>query len=548
MCARISPVAAAILAFGWLSVAAGSANGPKFYADDPLWRDPETQDASGLKELPISEQFDFVENSFLGAGDETDQPALNTNTVDEVPDSSWFTNRVGRNRWTVDQIVRGPDTDARPTGPWTVVSGKTEGLTPGLTLRDSSGTLYFVKFDPPSNPGMASGAEVIATKFFYAFGYHVPENYITSIRRDELVLTEGSAREDEDGHEHRMRPRDLDALLKNVSRNEDGSYRVLASKALPGTPVGRFRYYGTRPDDPNDIFPHEHRRELRGLRVFAAWLNHDDSRSINTFDTLVEESGRKLVRHHLLDFGSTLGSGSVQAQSTRAGNEFLWERRPTLITMLTFGFYVRPWIKVDYPDIPAVGRIESSYFQPDEWKPEYPNAAFGNARPEDRFWAARIIAAIPDQAIGAVVETARYGDPLATRYLTDVIAERRRKILVAYLNGTNPVVNPRLSASGELTFDNAAEDAGVATPAERYTLQWSALDNNTGALSAVGPEQSATTRRAQAPEALLAARHEYMGVLLRAFHPEHPAWSQPLMLYFRRSGGEWALVGLERNR
>jgi hypothetical protein len=540
------PHVTAILGFLWLTAA--GANGPKFYPDDPLWRDPETQDASSIKELPISEQYDFVENSFLGAGDETDQPALNTNTVDEVPDSSWFTNRVGRNRWTVDQIVRGPDTSSGPTGPWTVVSGKTEGLSPGFTLRDSTDSLYFVKFDPPSNPEMASGAEVISTKFFHAFGYHVPENYITSIRREELVLTQASEREDEDGHEHRMRPQDLDALLKKVSRNEDGSYRVLASKALPGTPVGRFRYHGTRPDDPNDIFPHEHRRELRGLRVFAAWLNHDDSRSINTFDTLVEEGGRKLVRHHLLDFGSTLGSGSVQAQSTRAGNEFLWERRPTLITMLTFGFYVRPWIKVDYPDIPAVGRIEAEYFQPDDWKPEYPNAAFGNARPEDRFWAARIIAAIPEQAIGAVIETARYTDSAATPYLRKILTERRRKILVAYLNGTSPVVDPSLSASGELTFGNAAEEANVATPAERYTIQWSALDNNTGVLSSVGAEQSVTERRAQAPDAVLSGSHGYIAAQVRAFHPDHPAWSQPLMVYFRRTGSGWSLVGLERNR
>ena len=60
--------------------------------------------------------------------------------------------------------------------------------------------------------------------------------------------------------------------------------------------------------------------------------------------------------------------------------------------MLTLGFYVRPWIKVDYPDIPALGRIEATYFMPEEWKPEYPNPAFANARPEDRFWAARILA------------------------------------------------------------------------------------------------------------------------------------------------------------
>ena len=146
-----------------------------------------------------------------------------------------------------------------------------------------------------------------------------------------------------------------------------------------------------------------------------------------------------------------------------------------------------------------------------------------------------------------MVETARYTDPQATRYLTDVLLERRRKILVAYLNGTNPVVNPRLSSGGELAFDNAAEDAAVATGNVRYTIQWSSLDNTTGVATPVGGEQSVTERRAQAPDSLLSG-HQYIGARVLAHHPDHPAWSQPLMLYFRRAGGEWSLVGLERNR
>ena len=324
-------------------------------------------------------------------------------------------------------------------------------------------------------------------------------------------------------------------------------HRVLASRRIPYPPIGRFRYYGTRPDDPNDIHPHEHRRELRGMLAFAAWLNHDDSRSINTHDVLVKEGNRSIVRHYLLDFGSTLGSGSTQAQTTRAGNEFLWEARPTLVTMLTLGFYVRPWLKVKYPDLPAIGRFESNYFQPDLWKPEYPNAAFSNARPEDKFWAARIIAALPDEAVSAVVSTAQYSDPGAAQYLTQTLLERKSKMLASWLNVTNPVVNVALSPAGELTFSNAAHDAGVAAPAESYSLSWSKFDNVTATHSAVGVEQKVTTTSAQALPELLADGSEFIAVTIRGIDPNRPAWSHPLVAYFRRASGAWSLVGLERN-
>jgi hypothetical protein len=52
---------------------------------------------------------------------------------------------------------------------------------------------------------------------------------------------------------------------------------------------------------------------------------------------------------------------------------------------------------------------------------------------------------------------------------------------------------------------------------------------------------------ARAPETLLAARPEYVSAEVRAFASDHPAWSQALVVYFRRSGDGWSLVGLERN-
>ena len=525
----------------------GRAAGPKFYPDDPVARDPETQDASGVAERDASQLYDALANSLLDPGDEADIRALNVNTIGEVPDSSWFTNRAGARRMSVAELVKGPDQDAGPApGIWMVTGKKTEGVTPGLTITDQKGDKYWIKFDPKSNPEMASGAEVISTKLFHAFGYYVPENYIATFRREDLRIAPGTKVLDMDRREQDMIDRDVDEVLERAAQNSDGTYRVLASLNLPGLPRGPFRYYGTRPDDPNDIFPHEHRRELRGLLVFSAWLNHDEVRGANSLDTLVRAGDRMILRHNLLDFGSTLGSGSVQAQSRRAGNEFVWEARPTLITMLTLGLYVRPWIKVPYPDLPAIGRFESTYFRPESWKPDYPNPAFKNARADDRFWAARIIAAIPDEAVRAVVGTGRYSDPRAAEYLSETLLARKTKVLRSWLNGTNPIVRPALSAAGALTFENAAEEAGVAKPADRYTIKWSEFDNAAQTHARKGGEQTVLERRAQAPQELLAARPGFIAARIRAFHPDHPAWRDPVTIYFRRAGDGWELVGLER--
>jgi len=109
-----------------------SGAGQKFYSDDPIWRDPETQNVAGIKPVDISQQYDFIENTFKNVGDRTDKRAVNINTVDQVPDSSWFTNRVGREAWTIDRYTRGPNTGSGPAqGEWRVIEvgdGQFSGL------------------------------------------------------------------------------------------------------------------------------------------------------------------------------------------------------------------------------------------------------------------------------------------------------------------------------------------------------------------------------------------------------------------------------------
>jgi len=155
--------------------------------------------------------------------------------------------------------------------------------------------------------------------------------------------------------------------------------------------------------------------------------------------------------------------------------------------MVTLGLYVRPWMTIDYPDVPpSVGRLEADRFDPLTWKPEYPNPAFANMRPDDAFWAARIVSKFSDEAIRSIVEKARYSDRAATDFVTNTIIERRNKVVAAWINQVCPVADVALSADGSLTFTNAAVDAMAATPPERYSLNWFRFDNATDQRTPVG--------------------------------------------------------------
>ena len=110
------------------------------------------------------------------------KPAANVNALDEVPDSSWYTNRHYLHHMTIEELVRGPNRGAPPdfTGA-TVLKAKITGVTPGVRLKDATGQTYIIKFDDARSPGNRSSGEVIATKIVYAAGYNVPENFIVYI-------------------------------------------------------------------------------------------------------------------------------------------------------------------------------------------------------------------------------------------------------------------------------------------------------------------------------------------------------------------------------
>src|SRR4051812_48133431 len=94
---RFMPLVTALVVIAAAAAAgvAVTAIGPHFYSDDPLPREPETQDAAAAEPSDINLLVDLTLNLFATPGDKTPNVrAGNVNTADEIPDSNWFTNRI----------------------------------------------------------------------------------------------------------------------------------------------------------------------------------------------------------------------------------------------------------------------------------------------------------------------------------------------------------------------------------------------------------------------------------------------------------------------
>ena len=479
----------------------------KFYPDDPLARDDEFVDTPEKSaEIELSDLYDRLGHVFKDWGaSPIGSEASNVNTRDEVPDSSWFTNRHGREPMSIDELVRGPNRGQGPdpSETWTVFRGKSQGLTPGFQIYDEKGDRYVIKLDPIEVPELASAAEVIATKVYYALGYNVPENYIVRVHPDRFAIEPGTEVEDSFGDKMALTRFRFNRMIRRVPRLADGTMRVTASKYIPGVPIGPFRYFETRSDDPNDIIPHEDRRELRGLRLIAAWTNHDDTRAQNTQDTWVVENGRHIVKHFLMDFGSTFGSGSVDMQRAALSFQYSMDFKEMKRNLLGFGFRVPDYRKVEWPDFPdyqAVGRFESERFDPAGWRNDYPNPAFWRMTARDAFWAAKILMSFTPEGLAAIVETGEYSRPEDPAYFLETLVERQMKCGRFGINAINPLDEFRIDGEA-LSFTNFSERYGFVMAKTDYRARWFTYDNDTDLTAPLGSILTSSEPRPSCPRA-----------------------------------------------
>jgi hypothetical protein len=402
--------------------------------------------------------------------------ASNVNALDEVPDSSWYTNRHHIRHLDTAALQRGPNTGNPPDFTSAVITkAKTSGVSPGMMVNDATGQAYLIKFDGFNYPNLQSGAEVISTKILYAAGYNVPENYVAYIDpRHVKIGNKAEIRDPKTGKQRPLTQDDLDEMLWRVARLPDGRCRVLASKILKGKPKGPFPQIGFRSDDPNDLIPHEDRRELRALRVIASWINDWDLKEVQSLDMYVEENGRKFLRHYLLDFGSSLGA-DTEPTDYYHGREYGFDVHSVTKEIFSFGLYESANEKRARIISPEIGNFTNDDFDPGNWKPTYPSIMFDNLTDIDAFWAARVILSFTKEDLRNIIQTAEYSNPITNEYILRTLWERRQIVAHHWLAKTDALSDFSVRPVGQgvvLTFhDLMVERALASIDFSEYTYQ-----------------------------------------------------------------------------
>lgn len=411
--------------------------------------------------------------------------AANATSIDEVADSSWFDNRISAGPLTTDQRTLGackPE-DMLPAdvadGAWTVDHGKDNGSTRGFRVDVPGKGRYVLKADDEGIPDRASAASVIGAAFYNAAGFSTTCEQIVTIRRAQLKLLPGLTVISNAGITTPFDAKELESVLASSTQVGD-RVRMQASKWLPGLALGPFRYHGMRSDDPNDVIPHEDRRELRGSRLIAAWFNHWDAREQNSMDLWLasdpnpkhSRSSPGYVRHYILDTSDVIGGHVAIADGAwRQGHAYLFSLRDILVDLLSLGAVTHPWDRAR----PVVGREKFGVFtdrdfDPESWRPWYPNPAMLRMTERDGAWMARIIARFTPDDVRAIVAMGKFADPTDAEYLTNILIARQRAILNRYLRRLSPLADVH-AVTDRLCAIDLERSAGLR-PADsfRYTV------------------------------------------------------------------------------
>jgi len=337
---------------------------------------------------PVRDFFDS--RAAFNPADPNQPAAWNVDENGQVHDGSFFTNR---DIAAVSPEAAGIGPAANPpVGPWKVLKKPDKHA---FKLRrflgeDATGRKFLVKVDHEDHPQGASAVSAVATRVYWLLGYNVPAEHIVTI--------EGTGDEDFDGK------------------------RGFASEFIPGDVKGFWRF---------DWF--RFRREVRAIRLVAAWLDDIDRTDSNTLLTF--HGDRNL--YYLIDFDSSLGLWQGRAKLPWMGHRHAWD--PNWVLLSTIGLAPNPIIHHE-PVSDAVGLLYADDFDPFAWKQQIANSAFRLMARSDAEWIARRMAQVSREQLAAIVHAARYSNPEDERYVLETLMARRVVILKQL--GIEPIPSP----------------------------------------------------------------------------------------------------------
>jgi hypothetical protein len=414
--------------------------------------------------------------------------AANVNSFDEVADSAWFTNQLSAHDLSIADIKTGActpseilDGEHASDGSWLIDKGKDNGASLGFRVNIKGKGKYLLKTDPKDQPERATAASVIGAAAYDAVGFYTSCEQVVYFKPRVLQLTPNLRFENNSGITRNFDKKALQTVLDEATKKGQ-LVRMQASAWLPGQLIGPFRYEGTRSDDPNDAIPHEDRRELRGGRLLAAWINHFDAREQNSMDSWISDAGKKgaadsspgYVRHYYLDTSDSLGSEwDWDGISRRLGHSYLLDWGDIGQDFLTLGIPTRSWERLQRaPGHEKFGYFDSANFVPEDWKNEYPNPAFSRMTERDGAWMARILARFSPEMVNALAEMGRFSDPSDTSYIATVLNARLEKILARYLTRLSPLTDTHVEGANQLCATDLARRRHLRSDAEfRYSAR-----------------------------------------------------------------------------
>jgi len=211
--------------------------------------------------------------------------------------------------------------------------------------------------------------------------------------------------------------------------------------------------------------------------VVSSWVNHVDMRFANTMDAFVEPG---YVRHYLIDFAASLGSGTVRPHYPREGAEYNFDWWPTFARIFTVGFYRQGWEREPHQAIdPSIGWMQVGTFDPGSWKANWPNEAFVNMTVRDAYWGAKLVGSFTDAQIRAAVRAGELPNEFAADTLADMLSYRRDRIVEYWYARVSPVEKPEVDVAGEsgsgTGFTVLFDDYGIrdgAWTAEGISYRW----------------------------------------------------------------------------